>query len=256
MNVHDHIDQLRDDGSGLATAIAEAGPEADVPACPDWVVRDLVHHVGRVHRWATAFVAGGVTQRGDVEFATVGGPLPEDEELVDWFVAGHRGLVDALTAAPADLECWSFLAAPSPLAFWARRQSHETAVHRIDAEQAARHVTASYSPAFAADGLDEFLTGFVPRLRSGRDEGQPPASASIRLICVDDSAQWLVTIGPERLTTVSEPDGAEHQAAADCTVRGRAEDLYLALWNRADTGTLQTEGATDMVGSFLDLVKI
>ena len=59
MDVQAHIDQLREDGSGLAVAIADAGPDAAVPSCPDWVVRNLVHHVGRVYRWATAFVADG-----------------------------------------------------------------------------------------------------------------------------------------------------------------------------------------------------
>ena len=51
----------------------------------------------------------------------LGAPLPDDGELVDWYVAGHSALVEALATAPTDLQCWSFLAAPSPLAFWARR---------------------------------------------------------------------------------------------------------------------------------------
>lgn len=35
------------------------------------------------------------------------------------------------------VDCWTFLDAPSPLAFWARRQAHETAIHRADAQLAA-----------------------------------------------------------------------------------------------------------------------
>ena len=216
-----------------------------MPACPDWAVRDLVHHLGRVHRWATAFVAGGYMRPGDVEFDTVGGALPDDADLVDWIVAGHGALVETLAGAPADLECWSFLPAPTPLAFWARRQSHETAVHRTDAEQAAGRVVTPFTPAFAADGLDELVTGFLPRrLRSAQ---QP---ASIRVACTDEPAQWLVTIGPERPSTASEPPDA------DCTVRGRAEDLYLALWKRRGTGSLLVDGRPEVLGSFLDLIDI
>ena len=50
---------------------------------------------------------------------------------------GCADLVAALAAAPDDLECWTFLPAPSPRAMWARRQAHETAIHRVDAELAA-----------------------------------------------------------------------------------------------------------------------
>jgi len=42
-----------------------------------------------------------------------------------------------LASAPPDLDCLTFLAAPSPLAMWARRQAHETAIHRVDAESPA-----------------------------------------------------------------------------------------------------------------------
>jgi uncharacterized protein (TIGR03083 family) len=250
LKVEAHIQQLRGDGPRLAAAVADAGPDATVPACPEWVVRNLVHHLGRVHRWATAFVAGGYTRPGDVDFETVGGELPGDADLVDWFVAGHRALVDALAAAPADLECWSFVPAPSPLASWARRQAHETAVHRIDAEQAAGRVGAPFTPPFAADGLDELLTGFMPRrLRSAEQSG------SIRVACTDEPAQWLLTIGPEPPTTAS-GSGEGRQGEADCTVRGLADDLYVALWHRRDTGSLVVEGAPEVFESFLDLIDI
>ena len=251
MNVEAHIEQLRGDGPRLAEALVGADPDATVPACPDWALRDLVHHLGRIHRWATAFVAGGYMRPGDVEFETVGGELPDDADLVEWFVAGHRALVDALAAAPADLECWSFFAAPTPLAFWARRQSHETAVHRIDAEQAAGRVGAPFPPSFAADGLDELLTGFVPRrLRSAQQ------SASVRVACTDEPAQWLLTIGPEQPTTTSGSGEGDRPDAADCTVRGLADDLYLALWQRRDTGSLLVDGRPEVLSSFLDLIDI
>ncbi len=254
MDVEAHIEQLRVDGSRLATVVALGGPDASVRACPGWAVRDLVHHLGRVHRWATAFVAGGLTRPDQVEFATLGAPLPDDGELVDWYVAGHSALVEALATAPTDLQCWSFLAAPSPLAFWARRQAHETAVHRVDLEQAAGAAVDPVPPDFAADGLDELLTGFVPRLRAGSQEEHVQRSATLRVFPTDGDARWLVTIGPERPTTVS-GDGA-CEGRADCTVHGRAEDLYLVLWNRRDAGTLVVEGDRDVLGSFLGLVRI
>ena len=53
---------------------------------------------------------------------------------------------DTLRTADPAVRCWTFLPAPSPLAFWARRQAHETAIHRADAQLAAGPVTP-----FAAD---------------------------------------------------------------------------------------------------------
>jgi uncharacterized protein (TIGR03083 family) len=78
---------------------------------------------------------------------------PEDDVLVEWFVAGHAALVQALRDADPDLACWTFLPAPSPLAFWARRQAHETGIHRVDAESPADSITP-FPPAFAADASE------------------------------------------------------------------------------------------------------
>ena len=68
-------------------------------------------------------------------------------------------------------------AGPSPLAFWARRQAHETAVHRYDAQSAAPGgppaPAGAFDPAFAADGVDELIMGFAARRRYRR-----PATAA------------------------------------------------------------------------------
>ncbi len=45
---------------------------------------------------------------------------------------------------------------------WSRRQASEIAIHRFDAEN-ARGVSSHFEPEFAADMLDELLSGFAPR---------------------------------------------------------------------------------------------
>ena len=122
----------------MAEAVARADPGAAVPTCPGWAVRDLVRHMGGVHRWATGLRRRRAHRRRAARVWTrSSGAGPDDAELADWLRQGCAALVAALGAAPADLECWSFLPAPSPLAMWARRQAHETAIHRVDAELAA-----------------------------------------------------------------------------------------------------------------------
>ena len=56
VQVAEHIAALRAEGPLLARAAERAGPDAPVPACPGWRMRDLVRHVGNVHRWATGYV--------------------------------------------------------------------------------------------------------------------------------------------------------------------------------------------------------
>jgi len=221
METAEFINILEREGQLLASAAQEAGSDAKVPTCPDWQVRDLVRHTGAVHRWATAFMA-----EGHASFRPMGElPDADGEELFAWFRAGHRRLVDTLRSAAPDLECWHFLPAPTPLAFWARRQAHETAVHRFDAESARGGTPDEIGRAFAADGIDELLRGFHARSRSRVRSDEPRV---LRVRATDtDGAVWTV-----RLT--QEPPAAERGEGgdADCEVSGPSARLYLALWNR------------------------
>jgi len=249
MDVADHIDALRAEGDLMAAAVARSGADAPVPTCPDWVVRDLVRHMGGVHRWATGYVAGARTEVWAVDLDEVVGSWPDDPELAAWLRQGCEALATALAGAPADLECWTFLRAPSPLAMWARRQAHETAIHRVDAELAAGGVPGPFAASFAADGVAELLECFVPR-RSTKLRAETPASLAVG--CTDVDAAWLLRIGADGVTT--EAVGAS--AGADCSVRGPARDLYLALWNRAGPETLGVDGERDVLGLFLDQVHV
>jgi uncharacterized protein (TIGR03083 family) len=251
MEVSSHIEALRTEGDRMAEAVGAAAAEAAVPTCPGWVVRDLARHIGGVHRWATGIVSTPRPEPGGADLDAVVGRWPEDGELEPWFRQGLAGLVAALEAAPPDLECWTFLPAPSPLAMWARRQAHETAVHRVDAERAAGRTTDELSPlapALAADGADELLTCFVPRRRTGL-HADPPTSLRVR--CTDEDAGWVLLIDGDGVTTSPAVDGD-----AACTVRGRAADLYLALWNRRSPEVLAVEGDPGVLGLFLDSVHV
>ncbi|QHC22287.1 maleylpyruvate isomerase family mycothiol-dependent enzyme [Streptomyces sp. GS7] len=240
MEITEFVETLRLDGALLADAADEAGPDAPVPSCPQWRVRDLVVHMGRIHRWATGFVTEPRMRPSRPDEA----PELADDELVPWLREGHHRLVLALHGAPRDLETWVFLPAPSPLAFWARRQAHETSVHRADAQQAAGVPLTPLPSRFAADGVDELLTGFHSTARSAL-HADPPRT--LRLRATDThGADWTVrlTDGPPQTvrTPAADADGAAAGGAADCTVEGPAERLYLALWNRLPWDALKVTG--------------
>jgi uncharacterized protein (TIGR03083 family) len=229
MEIAEHIDALRRQGDGMADAAERAGLGAPVLPCSPWLVKDLLRHTGYVHRWAARHITdrpGQVLGGPSEEEILAGGA--DDEELLAWFRAGHAALVQTLAAADPALECATFMAAPSPLAFWARRQAHETAIHRADAESASG-ATPAYDPAFAADGVDELITGF------GRRRKYQPESAAegsrLRMIAADTGDAWVVEVREGR----SQPrrDTGQGSDPAGCTVSGPASGLYLYLWNRA-----------------------
>jgi uncharacterized protein (TIGR03083 family) len=170
---------------------------------------------------------------------------PDDAGLIDWFAAGHAALVETLLTADPAVRCWTFLPAPSPLAFWARRQAHETAIHRVDAELAAGEPT-SFPADFAADGIDELLIGFFGRAAPGTIR----ESFTLGVSAADVNENWVVGNVQAGIKAASIPLGGA--TGTDCNVTGPASALYLLLWNRttaADGGVAAT-GDPDVLRSW------
>jgi uncharacterized protein (TIGR03083 family) len=233
VEVREHIDELERQGVAMAAAAEAAGDASAVPTCPGWTVRDLVAHTAGVHAWATAFVRRHPDADPDADLP----PPAPGEDVVARYRAAHTELVAALRAAPLELRTWSFLPAPSPLAFWARRQAHEAAIHRADAAAAAGE-PVTYAAAFAADGIDELLRGFFAR-RSKRVRSDRPLRL---LVAPDDVPQrWLTTIDRDACRT----EVLAADVPAGCTLRGPTAALYLLLWNRG--GEAGVEGDEEVL---------
>ncbi|MFB6848905.1 maleylpyruvate isomerase family mycothiol-dependent enzyme [Streptomyces sp. NPDC056373] len=221
METAEFLRALETEGRLLAAAAEEAGTGAKVPTCPEWQVRDLLRHTGAVHRWAAAFVAERLTERRPLVEPTG----LDGAELIAWYRDSHHRLVGTLADASPDVECFTFLPAPSPLAFWARRQAHETAVHRVDAESARGAAPTDVTPEFATDGIDELLRGFHARSRS---RVRTPEPRVLRIRTEDTGAVWTLRLSPEPPVTTRDDSGE-----AECELSAPAGQLYLALWNRA-----------------------
>ncbi|MEN8238108.1 MAG: maleylpyruvate isomerase family mycothiol-dependent enzyme [Actinomycetota bacterium] len=252
MEIAEHITAVGREAKLLAEAAKQGGLDVDVPTCPGWDMRELLRHLSMIHLWA----AGHVAQLHDGSW---GDDLPEltefwpdlavfwpdDDMLIDWYLETNANLVRTLESAPLDVESWTFLPAPSPLAMWARRQAHETAVHRFDAQNAAGN-PGRFNPAFASDGIDELLVGFAPRRKEF-----PIASARTMVVhATDTDDRWHLTLTPEGITTMR-GDGP-----ADVTLTGDASDLYLALWNRAEDSTITVTGDREPLDKWRDNMKV
>jgi uncharacterized protein (TIGR03083 family) len=215
---------LEQSAGGLVDTVERAGLDARCATCA-WDGRALLAHQAMVHRWATAHITGGDAAAVPTQTALI----ETEADLAGYYREGAASLLAALAAAPADLEAMTFLNdVASPRQFWARRQTHETTIHMVDAVSAAvgRVPTAAevaIDGDIAVDGIDELLCGFFTRGRSKLFDG----TELDVLVAPDDSdRRWLVHVA-EKLTVA--PEGS-----APVTVRGSAVEIYLALWNRSE----------------------
>ena len=226
---------LTDDVLTIAALIETGDLDAPVPACPGWTFRDLIWHLGAVHRWAREVLITGTP--GDRDES---GPN-EAAELRDWFQTGAAELLARLTSLDAATPTWTFGPPPRTVGFWDRRQAQETAVHRWDA-QASQGIAGWIDPELAGDGIDEVATVFFAReVKRGRAE---PLAAGVAFEPSDLIGARYVIAG----------NGADPAAAVTTRVRGPAEALLLALWKRRDYSDLQIEGNSVAVAALFDSV--
>lgn len=221
----EHLAALDTEIDTFVATIRDASLDRPVPTCPGWDLAELIRHTGCVHRWAEWHVRNVAPQRRSQ--ADIGIAAPSDDELVEWFTEGGRLVVATLRAADPDAAMWAW-GADQHVRFWSRRQAHETAIHRVDAEAATGTISA-LAPQLAADGISELLDNiptaayFAPNVRQLVGEGE-----SLHIHCTDTEGEWTITL---------EPDGFRVDAThskATVAVRGRASDLALALYKRTD----------------------
>ena len=249
MEVSEHLAFLAAEGELLAAAATDVDLDTPVATVPDWPLRDLVRHLGGIHRWAATTIRDARQSRYDTTLLEVVGRWPDDAELVAWFRSGHAALLATLRDADPDLDCWYFFAAPTPIAFWARRQTHETAIHRADAQSCSGTI-APFAPELAVDGIEEILYGFAARPYEFPIDPPP----RVRLRATDVNREWVLALGPERVDVLD--DATADSTDVDCTVAARASDLYLFLWNRVVPDTVDVTGDVRALSSWRDVVQV
>lgn len=234
LTIEDHVAGIEAALERMAQWAGEAGPEARVPTCPGWTVRDLLAHQGMVHRWATAVVRG--VPRADIDSRAIEAEGRAAGDQLAWLREGAADLLETLRAAPEDFETPTFLTkAPPAKLFWVRRQDHELTMHALDALAAreGRRPTSDdawFGAEHALDGLDELLVGFWQRPTKGprAPEGRPYSA----LVAADSGERWLLDVGTDLVRTHHLAADEAGPDSATAVLSGPAVDLYLALWNR------------------------
>jgi uncharacterized protein (TIGR03083 family) len=234
---------LEREAERILSLVEDAGVDGirPVPTCPDWTLEQIPSHLGRVYAMVSTVLQGEPERPPDREKIP---RRPEGQSPTEWMRARFEILVSLLRDASEDCRRWNFVTGPSsPVAFWWRRQLHETLIHRVDAELAAGQPVTPVDPEIAVDGIGDFFV--MTRLR--RVEGDEIASGegmSIHLHPTDagSDAEW----------TIDGASGAYAQAhlKADVALQGPAWALDRWCWRRfpLDPQAAEREGGLVLFG--------
>lgn len=224
----DYVGAIRAEAAALADAGEAAGLVARVPSCPEWSVADLLEHIGTVHRWAAMSARrepGGPFQSS----RQAGIEVPPPDARVAWVRQGAALLADTLASLAPETPAWTF-APPHTVGFWRRRQCHETAMHRVDAQLAAGITPTPIDAPFAADGIDELLA-LVRTRPAATGHGE-----TLHLHCTDVHGEWMIRFGPDGLEVTRE------HGKGDVAVRGPASELLCWTMGRGSEDALEIFG--------------
>jgi uncharacterized protein (TIGR03083 family) len=194
--------------------------DTGIPACPDWRMRDLIHHLGNI-----AYFMRVCLDTGAAEPEFTDADLPGDDDIISWVADEISHLIKAFSQADPNAPAWNWSVTGQVASFWPRCLVHEVVIHGWDAATATGH-QLPIPAEVAADGVDEILTVHVPTgAARGRTFDLP---GPIELRCTDTGHRWLAEPASESLR-ISVPTG---QTQTPRSLVGTAAELYLALWNR------------------------
>jgi uncharacterized protein (TIGR03083 family) len=250
---HDRLaEALVAEAEEFGMAIEGAAPDARVPTCPEWTLRDLTCHVGLAYHKSAAIIASRPTGYVPFEAVTVDDP-PGFDALGGWLVDGAERLVE--TVADVGPETLTSTWTPDRRAgFWTRRLTHETVVHRADAALATG-APYDVDADLAADGISEGLDLVAVFSRI-----EHPALDRTALRGTGETLLFQAT-GPDlgwlARRTPSGVEVTQSRADADVVVEGRVADLLLALTGRiaADDPRVTVSGDAGLFRHWLENTK-
>lgn len=209
--------ELLDQEFQILSNLVHHALDRPVPACPGWTGEDLVRHTAIVFLHKAETIRTGVRPSHGWPPVSVGSLPPRPllshcyDRLIEQFDT-HEPTDPAESWVPAD----------QTVGFWIRRLTHETAVHRVDLEQASGGATTAMDPDLVLDGIDEVLTVML----GGRGRADPAASgATVRLEAGGHA--WDVLLGAGHPVI-----GRDTAADGQPTVRAEPLPLLLWLWGR------------------------
>jgi len=246
MDLETYVGHLGREGRHLAAAAERGDGSESVPACPGWSLHDLVAHVGVVHQWALEALGGRGRPPSTSKDELLGRVPRSSPTLSSWYLEQNEALVQALRRVDPEAEIWTLWPDTTVGAtVGARRQAHETAVHRCDAQQATGTATA-FDATLASDGIDELLTMAALSHRPWRDRDH----VRMGVHASDTGAAWVLDVRG-RGRSLERAEGP-----ADTRLEGGAGEVFTFLWNRPVQPPPRRSGDTGLWDTWADLVQI
>lgn len=240
---------LLDQTHSFGELIATGDPEAPVPTCPGWTLKQLFRHVGRGNRWAAQIISERRVSTLDPREVHDGRPPDDQAGALEWLDEGAALVLKAVDQVGTDARVWTFAGA-KPAGWWIRRRVHEAVVHRTDAALALGS-DIEVPAALSADAVSEWLD-LVTGMAIKRHAEPLPAGTSIHLHATDDglgpTGEWTLTHDEDGL------DWSHSHGKGSVALRGPATGLMLAITRRrtaADAG-LEVFGDTTIWDGWLD----
>ena len=251
MNFDRYLEAIASDGAATLAA-GHRGLDPNVPTTPGWTVRDVIAHLGQVHRQKAHIVRESLVDEAPDTLDP-----PADADLLEWFDDGVHELTSVLAAADPSKHVYTWHSPDQSVGFWIRRMAHETLIHRVDAELGH----GSHTPvdaALAADGIDEvldvFMSGYPPWAEVTRSD------VIVRLI--SEGWNWNARLlswtgtSPNSGREFTDEPGLElvdNGAKPNAVIRGAGDAMDLFLWGRGSADGLAVDGHPSVLLYLRDL---
>jgi uncharacterized protein (TIGR03083 family) len=222
-----------------------------VTSCPGWNVSQLARHVDGGQRWAQEIVATRASEPpSDVALRDLSGATNDDPATLSAsLIEAAAALASTLTEAGPDAQMWCPVG-NGGAAFYARRFTHETAIHRADAALALG-LDYTLDTDVAADAVDEWMElGCLPfhfEVHPWMRELLGPGR-TIGLHATDTDAHWLLDFTGDVIAwrRTDEPAAAE--------MRATVTDLLLTIYRRRPVQASQVSGDAALIDFWLERV--
>lgn len=253
----DALDIIRTESQRSADALAATDPEQKVPTCPEWTASDLLWHLVEVQEfWTTILADGATTEQEVVAIEEAKSPRPEGTDaLLVRREAATTALLAQLQEHADEEPAWFWYSAEQTVGVTRRMQTHESTIHRVDAELTAGRPVTPLDAERAAASLEHVLDVMWP----GGFEWIPDwATVELRAVAEirpEDGTRSL--LGISHWSGTRPRDGEEFEGAVGrrledptaaeglprATVSGTAPALALWAWGRQQALAHLADGA-------------
>ncbi len=220
---------------GWFESLEIADLQESVPNCPGWTVEDVLNHLsyglGRGYQVALTQPAGVADEQvfDGVERPTT---YPIGEAAMAAFTTNMRSCLETFRKTDPERVAWTY-EGQGRARFWFRRAAIETALHRLDVQDALPRPRDQIPPERLADGIAETVEFALPL--AARIAGEPQGGLTVAV------ADLNLRLGVGNQSPLA-------------TISGSGEDVLVALWGRR-CDRVQVVGDGNLAADWLSLVE-